>query len=226
MARRRLLITAGPTREKLDPVRYLTNQSTGQMGYALAEAGKKQGYQVTLITGPTALRAPRAVRLVSIESAAQLKRACEKHFPQNDILIMTAAVCDFTPVRIMDKKIHRSRGRTVHFRQTPDIVAGLAKKKSKEQTVIGFCLETEDWITKAKGKLRRKRLDGIVANYLDKKHNPFGARNVKVALLEAGKTRVLSLQSKNAIAKKILRWIEEIEVSKRLKSGKKRYRQG
>ena len=219
---KRLLITAGPTREMLDPVRFLSNLSTGEMGYTLARIAHKQKYQVTLISGPAALKPPRGVRFFSITSAADLQRACRRLFPKHDALIMTAAVCDFTAAKKNSQKIRRTHTRSFLLKQTPDILAGLGRRKGK-RTLIGFCLETEDWLKNAQNKLVRKHLDGIVANYYTKSHVPFGNRKITTAFLEpGGKTRFLYHQSKPRIAAGLLKWMEGLgkraEVKKHFKT--------
>ncbi len=208
--RKKILITAGPTREMLDPVRFLSNLSTGEMGYAIAKAAQKRNYRVSLVSGPTALKPPPGVRFYSIESVAQLKKTTEKLFRQTDILVMSAAVSDFTAKFQARDKIKRTSVKTLQLKATPDIVAGLAKKKGK-RLVIGFCLETSDWIQKAREKRARKNLDGIVANFLHpKRHIPFGDRKISVALISAdGKEHRLTQKSKPYLAGKILDWIEQ-----------------
>jgi phosphopantothenoylcysteine decarboxylase/phosphopantothenate--cysteine ligase len=208
---KRILITAGPTREMLDPVRFLSNLSTGEMGYALAREARRRNYQVTLISGPTSLQPPAGVRFVPIISAAELQKKCRKLFPKNDILIMTAAVCDFTAAHPSAQKIHRTQTKSLHLKQTQDIVAGLSKDKGR-RTVIGFCLETQNWLGNAKDKIKRKNLDGIVANYYTKSHVPFGDRKITTAFLSrSGDTLILRKQSKKQIAGNLLKWTETLE---------------
>lgn len=209
-AKKKILITAGPTREMLDPVRFLSNVSTGEMGYALAAEAVKQGCEVTLISGPTALKPPARAKFVAIESAADLKRACEREFPAHDMLVMVAAVCDFTAAKKHRHKIHRTRTRQLNLKRTPDIVAGLARRKAG-RTVIGFCLETEKWLETAKSKIERKQLDGIVANYYTARHIPFGNRRINTAFIDKkGTVTHLKNRSKRQIAAALLKWIEEI----------------
>lgn len=209
--KRRLLITAGPTREMLDPVRYLSNRSTGEMGYALAEAARIRGYQVTLISGPTALPRPNGVRFIPVVSARDLREASEKQFQQNDALIMVAAVCDFTAASYHEKKIKRARTHALHLKKTPDILKGLAARKEGRR-VIGFCLETEDWLINARRKLERKNLDGIVANFCSARSVPFGKTKVQTALLDhTGRTEKLRAMTKRQLAGKILSWMESLE---------------
>lgn len=210
---RKILITAGPTREMLDPVRFLSNLSTGEMGYRLAKIAKKMGYEVTLISGPTSIQPPQEVKFISIVSAQDLKKACEKEFPKHDVLIMTAAVCDFTAAKMNSQKIQRTKTHQVFLRQTPDIVAGIGKQKG-DKMVIGFCLETSDWIQKAKAKLMRKSLDGIVANYYNHSHNPFGNRKINTAFVATSEILRLQRATKDQVASRLVRWIEELAVRK------------
>jgi len=206
---KKILITAGPTREMLDPIRFLSNLSTGEMGYMLARVAQSRGYRVTLISGPTSLQPPRGVRFVSVTSAAEMKKACEKYFSTHLILVMTAAVCDFTAKLKKNQKIRRVQTKQIHLKRTADIVAGLARKKGK-RIVIGFCLETQDWLNAAKRKLKRKNLDGIVANYYVKGHNPFGPGRLTTALIDQGgqKVRMQRSLTKRQLSGRILRWIE------------------
>ncbi len=208
---KRLLVTAGPTREMLDPVRFLSNLSTGEMGYEVARAARRRGYLVTLVSGPTAIPAPQSIRFIPVVSARDMKAVCDREFPKHDALVMTAAVCDFTAVTYQSQKIHRTRTKRILLKQTPDIVAGLARKKGK-RTIIGFCLETEDWIKRGRAKLRRKGLDGIVANFYGKGHVPFGRRKITVALVaKAGPPVLLKNYSKPRMALSLLGWLESFD---------------
>jgi phosphopantothenoylcysteine decarboxylase/phosphopantothenate--cysteine ligase len=190
-------------------VRFLSNLSTGEMGYALAKTAVARGYQVSLVSGPTDLRPPQGVRFYPVVSARQMKKVCSELFPKHDGLIMTAAVCDFMPASAGRHKIPSAKGLTVKLKRTPDILAGLAKRKGR-RIVIGFCLETRDLIRRAKEKLLKKGLDGIVANYYDPKGpGPFGDRRVEVHLIASdGKVRRLVNRSKIQIAKTLLGWME------------------
>lgn len=205
----KILVTAGPTREMLDPVRFLSNLSTGEMGFTLAECAKTKGHDVTLISGPVALKAPAGVSFVSITSASDLQKACQRYFPRHDVLIMTAAVCDFTAANPSGQKIRRLKTKQFLLKQTPDIVAGLASKKGK-RLVIGFCLETQDWLKNARHKLARKKLDGIVANFYTAKHVPFGKRRITTAFLSPGKINLLKNKSKRQVSQALLGWIESL----------------
>lgn len=205
----RILVTAGPTREMLDPVRFITNLSTGEMGYALARAARRRGARVTLISGPTALKPPRGIQFVSITTVEDLRHALQKHFFRNDLLFMAAAVGDFLPLRKATKKIPRKRRWTVTFRQAPDLVATVAKQKGK-RIVIGFSLETGNWMERSRRKWRRKHLDGIVANYYSAGHDPFGRGRIHVVLIDARGTRRLRLGSKGKLAEALLDWASEL----------------
>ncbi len=193
----------------LDPVRFLSNLSTGEMGYALAKEAVSRGYQVSLVSGPTDLQPSKGIKFYPVTSALQMKKICAELFPKHDSLIMTAAVCDFMPVSSAHQKIPSGKGLTLKLRRTPDILAMLAKRKGR-RTVIGFCLETRDLIRRAKDKLAKKRLDGIVANFYDPKRCiPFGKRRVAVHLIDAaGGVRSLQNRSKCQIAKELLSWMK------------------
>lgn len=205
--RLRILITAGPTREMLDPVRFISNVSTGHMGYAIAREAVSRGSEVFLVSGPTSLKPPRGAQFVSITSAEDLQRECKRIFPSCDMLIMVAAVCDFTASKKETHKIKRVKRKTLQLKRTPDIVAGLAAQKG-ERTVIGFCLETEHWLKNAKNKLKRKNLDGIVANYYGEGHIPFGSRKINTAFLDTRNVRHYRQTSKKKIASDLLSWAE------------------
>jgi phosphopantothenoylcysteine decarboxylase / phosphopantothenate---cysteine ligase len=207
---RKLLVTAGPTREMLDPVRFLSNLSTGEMGYTLAKVAVSKGYQVSLVSGPTDLRPPKGVKMYSVISALQMKKICTELFPSHDSLIMTAAVCDFMPAVAGRHKIPSAKGLTLKLKRTPDIVAGLAKRKG-HRMVIGFCLETRDLIHRAKEKLGKKNLDGIVANFYGLGRIPFGKRRIEAHLIDAsGKVRKITGRSKTQVSKILLEWMESL----------------
>lgn len=202
---KKVLITAGPTREMLDPVRFITNLSTGEMGYAIAREAKRRGLQVTLISGPTGLTPPPGVRFVPTVTVEDLQKALRRHFFRNDLLIMSAAVGDFVPAHRSLKKVQRRDSWKIIFKKTPDLVKKMAEKKGK-RIVIGFALETEGWLKRSRRKLLTKNLDGIVANYYSPRHNPFGKTRVHAALVDRQGTRLLRMGSKQALAKPLLKW--------------------
>lgn len=162
----RILITAGGTREYLDPVRFISNASSGRMGYALARAALKAGHKVTLITAPTSRRIPNGAQVIKVETAAQMFEAVKKHFVKCDCLIMAAAVADYTPLKKSGTKIKKSnRDLTIKLKPTIDILNWAGKhKKDKRQIIVGFALEDKNLRQNAEKKLKEKNLDMIVAN--------------------------------------------------------------
>jgi phosphopantothenoylcysteine decarboxylase / phosphopantothenate---cysteine ligase len=163
LARETLLITAGPTRERVDPVRYLTNRSSGRMGYALAEAASRRGARVLLVSGPTALTPPGAAELTQVESAEQMRQAVLKLLPEATVVIKTAAVSDYRPKSTASQKIKRSGPMSLELEPTVDILAEIARNKNS-QIVVGFAAETQNALENARKKLASKSLDAIVVN--------------------------------------------------------------
>src|SRR5438876_7651403 len=163
LGRETVLITAGPTREKVDPVRYLTNRSSGRMGYALAEAASRRGARVLLVSGPTALTPPGAAEVTQIESAEQMRQAVLKLLPEATIVIKTAAVSDYRPKSTASQKIKRTGPMSLELEPTVDILAEIARHKSS-QVVVGFAAETQNALENARKKLASKSLDAIVVN--------------------------------------------------------------
>ncbi|NLG44601.1 MAG: phosphopantothenoylcysteine decarboxylase [Phycisphaerae bacterium] len=208
----RILITAGPTREYIDPVRYISNDSSGRMGFALAAAAVERGMRVTLIHGPVNLEEPAGVRAVPVVSAAQMLAECQRRWPEHDVLIMAAAVADYTPRRPAAFKRKKSRADLVlKLKATVDILRELAARRGPKQVVIGFALEDRAGRRNAERKLRQKRLDAIVLN----RPEAIGARRSAVDVLVAGQGwRELGPQAKNRHARKILRIAEEIALAR------------
>jgi len=167
----------------LDPVRFLSNVSTGEMGYQIANAAKRSGFKVTLISGPVSLKAPSGVKFIPVLSAQDMEREVKKYFQSAAALVMTAAVCDYTPAKHQKHKIKRIHTHRMVFKQTKDILKSVSKLK-KNQYVVGFCLETEDLRKNAIRKLRSKKLDLIVANSYTKSQNPFGRNKTSVLLID------------------------------------------
>lgn len=162
----RVVVTAGPTVEKIDPVRYISNRSSGKMGYAIAEAAARRGADVTLVTGPTRLEIPQGAKAVSIQSTQDLLEAMTACCPDADVVIQAAAPADFTPAAVADQKIKKQGDGdlVLILRQTPDVAAQVGKMKHSGQTLVGFAAETNDVLQNAEGKLAKKNLDMIVAN--------------------------------------------------------------
>lgn len=180
---RRLLITAGPTHEPLDPVRYIANRSSGRMGFELARAGAAAGWDVTLLFGPTPAPPPPGLTVHRYESTADLQRLLAEHFPQCDVLIMAAAVADYRPQRVIAEKLPRVTDHLViELERTPDLVAACAASKRAGQRIIGFALEEPAvLVQRAAEKLRRKGLDAIVANPLE----TMGAEEIRAQVMTA-----------------------------------------
>jgi phosphopantothenoylcysteine decarboxylase/phosphopantothenate--cysteine ligase len=161
----RFLITAGGTREYIDPVRFISNASSGKMGYALARAALKTGHKVTLITAPTALKPPAGVEVIRVESAAEMFSAVKERFAGCDCLIMAAAVSDYAPARPSKTKLKKQAAKlTLELKPTPDILKWAGRQKKPGQTLVGFALEDRDLRANAERKMREKHLDMIVAN--------------------------------------------------------------
>ena len=197
----RVLISAGNTREMMDPVRYLSNVSTGVMGFELAKASRKAGFPTTLVAGPNDLKKPSGVRMIGITTSGELAKVLRKEFARSDILFMTSAVCDFSPVKVSSRKIKRKPFLTLKLVKTPDILSGLARRRGR-RTVVGFCLETENLIANARRKLREKRVDYMVANYLGRGSTPFGPHRTSVTILSKnGKSVSLRNVTKAKVAR-------------------------
>ena len=161
----KLLVSAGPTREFIDPVRFVSNASSGRMGYALAAEGARRGHEVTLVSGPTALAAPEGVERIDVITAAEMAEALKSRFPGYGACIMCAAVADYRPVKVFERKMKKGEGNLVlEFKRTEDILQSLGGMKKTGQLLVGFAAESEDLIANAGEKLRRKNLDWIVAN--------------------------------------------------------------
>lgn len=211
----RLLVTAGPTREMLDPVRFLSNVSTGRMGYEIAKNARQMGFRVVLISGPTALKPPKGISFVPILTADDMRRAVFRVWSKTDALIMTAAVCDYTPVHFSPSKIKRIRQKTIKFKRTVDILEQVGKRKGN-RAVIGFALETEAVERNALRKLRQKNLDMIVANWYDRENNPFGDRKTSMVLIRRnGSKRFLRGVTKAKSAQVILQEVLSLLAAKK-----------
>lgn len=203
----RVLVTAGPTREPLDPVRYLSNRSTGRMGYALAATAAQYGAQVTLVSGPTSLPVPAGVERVDVMTAEEMYHAVRIRFPGTTALVMAAAVADFRPKLYSSEKIKKkSQELVLEMERTVDILASLAKEKRPDQIMIGFAAESSDLIAHAQEKLQQKRLDFIVANDITRTDAGFAAETNEVVILwPDGEKEHLPLAAKEDIAAAIWR---------------------
>lgn len=205
---KKVLITAGPTYEKIDPVRFIGNYSSGKMGYALAEECAARGADVTLVSGPVSLSIDNpSITLVKVESAREMLAACESVFPECDVAVMCAAVADYAPKVIADKKIKREHSEVpvIELVKNPDIAATLGHAKKQGQILVGFALETDNEFDNAKEKLSRKNLDMIVLNSMRDKGAGFGTDTNKVSVFKADGSRVdFGLKSKREVATDIV----------------------
>lgn len=208
----RCLITAGPTREFIDPVRYISNPSTGKMGFSIAEAAIEAGWNVDLVAGPVALEEPNGAILYPVMTAEEMFHQVDALFDACDILIMTAAVCDFRPIMYHRNKEKKSdASMNIEFERTKDILKIMSERKA-HQTVVGFSAETRDVISYAKEKLVSKKLDYIVANEVGKLGSGFAADTNEVVLIAAdGSSVKLGPSTKSAIAEELIQLVTPVK---------------
>jgi len=212
MAGKKILITAGPTYEKIDPVRFIGNYSSGKMGYALAEECAARGAEVTLVSGPVNLSVNHPnINRIDVESAEQMYNACMSHYPTSDAGILCAAVADFTPECVADKKIKREKDDlTLNLKPTHDIAAALGKIKTDRQRLVGFALETNDETAHAQDKLKRKNFDFIVLNSLNDKGAGFRCDTNKITIIDSSKAEEYPLKTKKEVAADIIDKLDSI----------------
>lgn len=206
----KILVTAGPTREIIDPVRYITNRSSGKMGYALAEALIRAGHRVVLVSGPVSLSAPQGLEsLIRVETAAQMAEAVKSVFPECDGAVMCAAVADYRPAEPAAGKIHKSEGDLIlRLERTEDILLSLGRMKRPDQLLVGFAAETEDLRERALGKMERKNLDWIIANRVGLPDRGFQSDdNAATAYARSGRIEEFPLMPKRLLAEKIVELI-------------------
>lgn len=204
---RTVLVTAGPTREPIDPVRFISNHSTGTMGYALAAAAARRGAEVVLVSGPTALATPAGVTRIDVATAQEMAEAVQGHAAA-DLVLMAAAVADFAPAAPASQKLKKGTAAaepTLALKRTPDILAGLGAAKRTGQRLVGFAMETDNGLEEARRKLKAKNLDWIVLNNLHEPGAGFGTGTNRVTLLSAaGHEEALPVMPKPAVAEAIL----------------------
>lgn len=210
---KKILVTAGPTREALDPVRFLTNHSTGKMGYAIAKVAAARGAEVTLVTGPTEIKKPGFVKVVPIESAREMYEAVTAASEEQDAIIKAAAVADYRPAHVSDEKIKKKDGDelSIPVERTDDILAYLGSHKKPGQFLCGFSMETEHMLENSRKKLEKKNLDMIVANNLKVAGAGFGTDTNIVTLITKAGERQLEKMSKEQVADKLLDAIFQID---------------
>ncbi|MDE5745574.1 MAG: phosphopantothenoylcysteine decarboxylase, partial [Paramuribaculum sp.] len=210
-----ILITAGPTFEKIDPVRFIGNYSSGKMGYAVADEAARRGADVILVSGPVSVHSvEQGVTVVSVESAKQMLAECEKFFPDSDIAVMCAAVADYAPANTADKKIKREKQDipVINLVKNPDIAATLGLRKKDGQTLVGFALETDNEQSNALEKLERKNLDLIALNSLRTPGAGFGTDTNVITLIDRkGEVTPLPLMTKPEAASALWDYLTGIE---------------
>ncbi len=209
---KKILLTAGPTQEHIDPVRYISNHSSGKMGMALANAFAVKGAKVTLVLGPVAHRSLQTgIKVVDVVSAREMYDAAASYFPDADIAVMAAAVADYTPVKPSDSKIKREADdRNIQLKPTRDIAAALGSMKKSSQILVGFALETHDELENAAKKLQKKNLDMILLNSLQDKNAGFGYDTNKITILDKNNNiSHFGLKTKEEVAGDILNYIVE-----------------
>ncbi len=208
-----VIVTAGPTREALDPVRFIGNRSSGKMGYALAVAAKSRGARVALVSGPTELPAPGGIEVIRVTTAAEMREAVVSRAQQADVVIMAAAVADFAPARASDQKIHKTEDTlTLTLTRTPDVLADLSRLRAGKERplLVGFAAETSDVVAGARRKQREKGVDLVVANDVSRSDAGFEVDTNEVTLVTADAEEFLPLQSKTAIASRVIDRIEAL----------------
>ena len=206
-----VMVTAGPTREAIDPVRYITNHSTGKMGYAIARRAMLRGANVTLVSGPVSIPPVPFVKTVPIVSAEDMFQAVKENLPENDILIKSAAVADYRPTKINSEKMKKKDGdMSIELERTTDILQYVGEHRTKEQVICGFSMETQNMLENSRKKLEKKKLDMIVANNLKDKGAGFGTYTNLVTIITKEEEKSLELMSKDMVADEILNEILKI----------------
>ena len=206
-----VLITAGPTREPIDPVRYISNYSTGKMGIAIATHLAECGANVTLVLGPSTISfSEKNIKKINVESAAEMFAACAQYFSENEVIIFAAAVADYTPKNPASQKIKKNEAEfSIELVKTKDIAYEMGKMKSEHQFMVGFALETNDELANAMGKLKKKNLDMIVLNSLKDKGAGFQVETNKITIIDKTENIInFELKHKDEVAKDIVAFIE------------------
>ena len=202
---KKVLVTAGPTQEAIDPVRYLTNHSTGKMGYAIARMAMLRGADVTLVSGPTAIAPPPFVKVVSVVSAQEMFEAVAANAPESDFIFKAAAVADYTPANYSDNKVKKSEGdMSIPLKRTRDILKYLGENRVPGQVICGFSMETQNMVENSREKLIKKNVDMICANNLKQSGAGFGVDTNVITIITRNETAELPLQSKESAANAIL----------------------
>lgn len=207
---KKIMITAGPTHEKIDPVRYIGNYSSGKMGFALAEECRRRGAEVTLVAGPTNRECSSDIRRIDVESCSEMFEAASSAFATSDAAILCAAVADFRSATCAENKIKREGEMTIRLLPNPDIAAALGKVKNKDQRIVGFALETNNEVSNAKDKLKRKNFDFIVLNSMRNEGTCFGSDENKIRIISEDADTEYDKKPKTEVAKDIINRLAEI----------------
>lgn len=211
LAGKKVLVTAGPTMEKIDPVRFISNHSTGKMGYAIARNAMQRGAEVTLITGKTALVPPPFVKVIPVISAHDMFEAVKEHMQEQDIIIKSAAVADYRPIDPAEEKVKKKEGDiSIALERTDDILQYIGEHKKEGQFVCGFSMETENMLENSRKKLMKKNADMIVANNLKQDGAGFGTDTNIVTFITKDEIKELPVMSKNRVAEAIFDYIKKI----------------
>jgi len=203
LVKEKIIVTAGPTREYLDPIRFISNRSSGKMGYAIARASLRRSAEVTLISGPSLLSQPGGVKFISVETAVDMFDAINQEVPSSTVIVMSAAVSDFMPAEKAEEKIEKSEELLLKLRQTPDIISEIGKREDRP-FIIGFAAETGSKIERARKKLKEKNMDMIILNDVTKAGSGFDVDTNSVVILDREKEISLPLLSKDSVAEAIL----------------------
>ncbi len=211
LAGKKVLVTAGPTREKIDPVRFISNHSTGKMGYAIARHCMQRGAEVTLISGKTQLEPPLFVKMVEVESAADMFEAVKECYQSQDIIIKSAAVADYRPISVSEEKVKKKDGElSIALERTADILQFLGENRKEGQFICGFSMETEHLVENSRAKLEKKHVDMIAANNLKQEGAGFGTDTNVVTLITKDECVELPMMSKEDVAKHIIDTIQNL----------------
>ncbi|MEN6464478.1 MAG: bifunctional phosphopantothenoylcysteine decarboxylase/phosphopantothenate--cysteine ligase CoaBC [Syntrophaceae bacterium] len=221
LAGEKVLVTAGPTREPFDPVRFISNYSSGKMGYAIAAMARRRGAEVTLVSGPCSLEAPRGVKCISVNSAIDMRNAVVENMPDSSIIIKAAAVADYRPAQASASKIKKKKGPlSMELERNPDIIEEVGRSKG-DRILVGFAMETDNLIENARGKLAAKNMDMIVANDLSRPDAGFQADTNLVKIIDAeGSIDELPLMDKTEVANRILDKVVDLKSARKKKKKK------
>ncbi|MFH1856484.1 MAG: phosphopantothenoylcysteine decarboxylase [Candidatus Omnitrophota bacterium] len=211
----RIVVSSGPTREPIDPVRFISNYSTGVLGYKIAEIAQKKGHKVVLVSGPVDLKKPQGIKLIKVETAREMKKVLLSSLKNSDCLIMNAAVCDYRPLKFSRQKLKKeNKGLHIELVENPDILKALSSKKAN-RLMVGFALETENLFNNAFLKLKKKKLDLIVGIKAGRYNSPFGLSKISPWIIDkTGGCEKLSNITKQKLSQKLLDRIEGLWYTK------------